>query len=82
MIARQRSGNRALAKACYNNSVNPIDIWQAAQVLINQHGEKAESVAADNFVQFQKVGDADSAAIWTAIMIAIHQLAKPSSENG
>ncbi|MDE2265297.1 MAG: hypothetical protein KGL29_05305 [Alphaproteobacteria bacterium] len=62
--------------------MNPIDIWQAAQVLINQHGEKAESVAADNFVQFQKIGDADSAAIWTAIMIAIHQLAKPSSENG
>ncbi|MBU6298734.1 MAG: hypothetical protein KGJ79_02210 [Alphaproteobacteria bacterium] len=51
-----------------------MDIWQAAQVLISQHGAQAESVAAKNFVELQKAGDTDGAAIWTAIMIAIQKL--------
>ncbi len=77
MISIRNQGNRASTEACYTAGVDPTDIWQAAQVLISQHGRKAESVAADHFVQFQKIGDEDNAAIWTAIMIAIRQLMEP-----
>lgn len=77
MISMQNHGNRDSTEACYTAGVDPTDIWQAAQVLISQHGQKAESVAADHFVQFQKIGDEDNAAIWTAIMIAIRQLTEP-----
>jgi len=46
------------------------DVFAAAMVLIAQHGEKAASVAADNFVQLEKAGDTDRMAFWVAIMLA------------
>jgi hypothetical protein len=52
------------------------DVFAAAMVLIAQHGEKAASVAADNFVQLEKAGDTDRMAFWVAIMLAIGELTK------
>jgi hypothetical protein len=57
------------------------DVFAAAAVLIAKHGEKAMSVAADNFVELQKSGDLDGAVIWTSIMVAIRALTKPNTDE-
>jgi hypothetical protein len=56
-----------------------IDIWRAANLLIKQHGENAEIVAAQRADQMLERGDRDGEILWLRIRRAIIDLqAAPS----
>jgi len=51
-----------------------LDIYRAAKLLIDQHGEDAPIRAAERADELLEAGDTEGAAIWRAIMVAIEEL--------
>ena len=51
-----------------------IDIWRAATLLIKQHGENAEIVAAQRADQMLERGDRERRLVWLRIKRAIVEL--------
>ena len=51
-----------------------LDIYRAAKLLIDQHGEDAPIRAAERADELLEAGDTAGAAIWRAIMAAIEEL--------
>jgi hypothetical protein len=51
-----------------------IDIWRAATLLIKQHGENAEIVAAQRADLMLERGDHDGRLVWLRIKRAIVEL--------
>jgi hypothetical protein len=52
-----------------------IDIWRAALLLLNRHGERALDESAARADELALAGDDDGAATWRRIMAAVIQLA-------
>jgi hypothetical protein len=46
------------------------EVWTAAGLLIQEHGEQAAIVAAQKADAFQKMGDMDGRGVWLRIMRA------------
>ena len=53
-----------------------IDIWRSANLLIEQHGDKAAEVAAGKIVEMQRAEDGDGMSTWACILMAIRALEK------
>ena len=51
-----------------------LDIYRAAKLLIDQHGDDAPLHAAERADQLLEEGDTEGAAIWRAIVAAIEEL--------
>ena len=51
-----------------------LDIYRAAKLLIDQHGEDTPIRAAERADELLEDGDTEGAAIWRAIMAAIEEL--------
>lgn len=51
-----------------------IDIWRAANLLVQRHGADAETAAAQRADELQGNGDADGQRIWKRILAAVHEL--------
>jgi hypothetical protein len=51
-----------------------LDIYRAAKLLLDQHGEEAAVRAAGRADLLLDEGDTDGAAIWRAIVRAIEEL--------
>jgi hypothetical protein len=56
--------------------VDEVDIWRSAQLLINQHGERAEFVAAQRADQMIARGNPEGEVMWQKILGAIRELQK------
>jgi hypothetical protein len=54
--------------------ISDLDIYRAAKLLIDQHGQDAPIRAAERADQLLEEGDTEGAAIWRAIMGAIEEL--------
>jgi hypothetical protein len=54
--------------------VSEIDIWRAASLLIDQHGENAEIVAAHRADELWEREDHEGRAVWLRIKRAIAEL--------
>ena len=54
--------------------INNADIFRAAKLLVDQHGDDAPTRAAERADELLADGDTDGAAVWRAIMGAIEQL--------
>ena len=52
-----------------------IDIWRAALLMIERHGEKALDESAARADELGLAGDDDGATTWRRIMAAVTQLA-------
>ena len=64
-----------LLRRCRLPTVTPdIDIWRAANLLINQHGENAEIVAAQRADLMLERGDPEGRLVWLRIKRAIVEL--------
>jgi hypothetical protein len=50
------------------------DIWRAAKLLMDQHGEEAALRAAQRADQLMEDGDMDGVAVWRRIVAAIEEL--------
>jgi hypothetical protein len=56
-----------------------IDIWRAATLLVRQHGDDAEIVAAQRSDEMLDRGERDGQLVWLRIMRAVAELqAAPS----
>lgn len=55
-------------------AVSDIDIWRAATLLIRQHGENAEIVAARRVDELWEQEDDEGRAVWLRIKRAIVEL--------
>jgi hypothetical protein len=54
-----------------------IDIWRAATLLIRQHGENAEIIAAQRSDELWEREDHEGRALWLRIKRAIVELRAP-----
>jgi hypothetical protein len=52
------------------------DIFRAAKLLIDQHGEDAVSRASERAEELLTAGDAEGAVIWRRILEAIDELTR------
>ena len=52
----------------------PPEIYRAANLLVDQHGQNAPIRAAERADELLEDGDIEGAAIWRAIMSAIEEL--------
>jgi hypothetical protein len=51
-----------------------LDIYRAAKLLVDQHGEDAPLQAAERADELLEAGDFEGAAIWQTIVGAIEEL--------
>jgi len=54
--------------------ISDLDIYRAAKLLIDQHGQDAPIRAAERADQLLEEGDTEGAAIWRSILAAIEEL--------
>ncbi len=54
------------------------DIWAAAKILIDHHGDDAAIVASQRQDELLDEGDVDGANIWKAIIKAVEELQRVS----
>lgn len=59
--------------------ISDLDIWRAANVLIQQHGDGAEIVAARRVDDMLERGDAEGRQVWHRIRHAIEALQAPQT---
>ena len=57
-----------------------IDIWRSASLLLEEHGDRAEFVAAAHGDTFFYKGDYEGCAVWMMIIRAIGELRQKSRE--
>ena len=57
------------------------DIWRAARLLIDQHGEDAALRAAQRADELLEAGDMDGVAVWRRITAAIEELRRGRREG-
>jgi hypothetical protein len=61
--------------------INDTDIFRAAKLLIDQHGEDAPIRAAQRADELQDEGDRDGALVWRRILKAIDELRRGRREG-
>ena len=54
--------------------INERDVWQAAKLMIDQHGDQAPVHSAMRADEMLGVGDLDGQAVWKAILKAVNDL--------
>jgi hypothetical protein len=59
-----------------------LDIYRTASVLIREHGEEADLVAAQRADSFFEVGDIDGSAIWRRVLRAIMEIRREKPHAG
>jgi hypothetical protein len=57
-----------------SNGVTDLDIWRAANLLIRQHAENAEIVAAQRADRMLDPGERDGQLVWMRIRRAVVEL--------
>ena len=59
-----------------------LDIYRTASVLIREHGEEADLVAAMRADSFLEDGDVDGSAIWKRVLKAIKEIQREAPRDG
>lgn len=54
-----------------------IDIWRAANLLVQRHGADAAVAAAQRADELLAQGDTEGQRVWKRILAAIHELQRP-----
>ncbi len=63
-------------------TVDDIDIFRSAAVLIKEHGDDAELVAIKRATKMLDAGDVDGYAVWKRIMDAIKDMQRETPRPG
>jgi hypothetical protein len=73
---RGRCSAPIAAPPCPPNRRNDLDldIYQAAKLLVDQHGEDAPIRAAERADELLETGDFEGAAIWRSVLAAIEEM--------
>ena len=59
-----------------------LDIYRTASVLIREHGDEADLVAAMRADSFLDDGDIDGSAIWKRVLKAVKEIQKQEPREG
>jgi hypothetical protein len=59
-----------------------LDIYRTASVLIREHGEEADFVAAQRADSFLEAGDIDGQMIWKRVLAAVKEIQREEPEEG
>lgn len=59
-----------------------LDIYRTASVLIREHGDEAELVAAMRADSFLDAGDIDGSAVWKRVLRAIKEIRRDEPREG
>ncbi len=59
--------------------VSDIDIWRAANLLINQYGDKAWTEAVLKYFEMKRAKDSNGVRVWRRIARAISEFTDPST---
>lgn len=51
-----------------------LDIYRTASVLIREHGDEADLVAAQRAEGFLEAGDMDGSTVWQRVLMAIKEI--------
>ena len=54
--------------------MNDIDLWRAAKLLVDRHGEEASIEAAKRADDMLEQGDMEGKAVWLRILEAVKEL--------
>lgn len=60
--------------------MHPLDPWRAANLLLQQYGERAADHSLSRLSDMRAAGDADGAAVWVQISEAVQTLAAMRSD--
>ena len=63
-------------------TIDDIDIFQAAALLIKQHGDDAPIVAIKRATKMLDAGDVDGYAVWKRIVDAIRDMERETPRPG
>ncbi len=55
-------------------TIDDIDIYRSAKLLIDKHGDEADITAIKRATEMLNAGDVDGYAVWKRILQAIEQL--------
>ena len=59
-----------------------LDIYRTASVLIREHGDEADLVAAMRADEFLDKGDIDGSAVWKRVLRAIKEIRRQEPREG
>jgi hypothetical protein len=59
-----------------------LDIYRTANVLIREHGDEADFVAAQRADSFLEAGDIDGSAVWKRVLKAIKEIHREEPKEG
>ena len=54
--------------------MDDADIWRLANLMIRDHGPRAQAEAERRAVEFEREGQPRAAAIWRRIVVAVEEL--------
>jgi len=64
-----------------DKTINPIDIYRTANLMIQQHGEEASIQAAMKADEMLAQGNLDGKAVWLGVIKAIEELQASEPEG-
>jgi hypothetical protein len=59
-----------------------LDIYRTASVLIREHGEEANLVAAQRADSFLEAGDIEGCSVWKRVLRAIKEIQREEPRDG
>jgi len=59
-----------------------LDIYRTASVLIREHGDEADLVAAQRADKFLEDGDMDGSTVWRRVLKAIKEIRREEPRKG
>jgi hypothetical protein len=59
-----------------------LDIYRTASVLIREHGDEADFVAAQRADSFLEAGDFDGQMIWKRVLKAVKEIQRQAPREG
>ncbi len=62
--------------------MHPLDIWRAAKLLVDWHGEEAPGQARVRAMSLRQQGDEQGRAVWERIGKAVLELQRTSRDPG
>ena len=77
----QRPPGSPEAEKSLINVIDEPDIYRAAKILIDQHGEDAAERAERRASELWDEGDAEGTAVWRHILKAVDELTRPRPDD-
>ena len=59
-----------------------LDIYRTASVLIREHGDEADLVAAQRADSFLGAGDVDGCSVWKRVLKAVKEIQREEPHQG